>query len=128
ARGLTADLLLVSGGVSMGEKDYVTPALRDAGAEILFDRVAIRPGKPFTAARRGATLVCACPGNPASSYVIFQVFVRAAIRKMAGHPRPERRRVRARLEAAFRQRPGRAGYWQARARVEAGGLVATILP
>ncbi len=128
ARGLTTDLLLVSGGVSMGEKDFVAPALREAGAEILFDRVAIRPGKPFTAARRGGTLVCACPGNPASSYVIFHVFVRAAIRKMAGYPRPERRPVRARLDTAFRQRPGRAGYWQARARVEPGGLVATILP
>lgn len=128
ARGLDADLLIVSGGVSMGEKDFVTPVLRSAGAEILFDRVAIRPGKPFTTARRGRTVVCACPGNPASSYVIFQVFVRAVIRKMAGHPRPARTPLRARLAAPFRQRPGRAGYWQARARLEPDGVTAEILP
>jgi len=127
-RGLDSDLLLVSGGVSMGARDYVTPTLRELGAEVLFDRVAIRPGKPFTAARRGRSVVCACPGNPASSYVIFQVFARAVLRRMAGHRQPGPTLVRGVLAAPARQRPGRAGYWQARAALVDGRLSAEILP
>jgi molybdopterin molybdotransferase len=126
-QGLDADLLLISGGVSMGTRDFVGATLRDLGATILFDRVAIRPGKPFTAARRGRTIVCACPGNPASSYVIFQVFARAVLRRMAGHPQPGPTAVRGVLASAARQRPGRAGYWQARATIEGGRLTVDIL-
>jgi len=104
------------------------PLEQDRGAEILFERVAIRPGKPFTAARRGRCIVCACPGNPASTYVIFQVFARAVLRRMAGHPHPGPAPVRGVLAAAARQRPGRAGYCQARATLVEGRLMAEILP
>jgi len=127
-RGLEADLLLISGGVSMGARDFVGATLRDLGAEILFERVAIRPGKPFTAARRDRSIVCACPGNPASSYVIFQVFARAVLRRMAGHPHPGPSPVRGCLAAPARQKPGRAGYWQAHAALVDGRLTAEILP
>jgi len=127
-RGLEADLLLISGGVSMGARDFVGATLRDLGAGILFERVAIRPGKPFTAARRGRTIVCACPGNPASTYVSFQVFARAVLRRMSGHPHPGPAAVRGFLAAPARQRPGRAGYWQARAALVDGRLTAEILP
>jgi molybdopterin molybdotransferase len=127
-RGLEADLLLLSGGVSMGTRDFVGATLRDLGAAILFDRVSIRPGKPFTAARRGRTIVCACPGNPASSYVIFQVFARAVLRRMAGHPTPGPVTARAVLTGPAGQRAGRTGYWQARATFASGRLTAEILP
>ncbi|HYV20763.1 MAG TPA: gephyrin-like molybdotransferase Glp [Verrucomicrobiae bacterium] len=126
--GLDADALVLSGGVSMGLYDLVGGVLREAGAEILFERVAIRPGKPFTFARRGATLVFGCPGNPVSSYVIFQLFVRPALRRLASHPRPEWEAVPARLAAKVRQRPGREGYAQVRARFKDGRVEADPVP
>jgi len=126
--GLQADALILSGGVSMGLYDLVGGVLRDAGAEVLFERVAIRPGKPFTFARRGATLLFGCPGNPVSSYVIFQVFVRPALRRLASHPRPEWTPIPARLAAPVRQRPGREGFVQVRARWREGRLEADPVP
>ena len=126
--GLDADALVLSGGVSMGLYDLVGRVLREAGAEILFERVAIRPGKPFTFARRGRTLVFGCPGNPVSSYVIFQVFVRPALRRLASHPRPEWTPIAGRLAAPVTQRPGRAGFVQVRARWHGGRLEADPVP
>jgi molybdopterin molybdotransferase len=126
--GLDADALVLSGGVSMGLYDLVGRVLREAGAEILFERVAIRPGKPFTFAHRGGTLVFGCPGNPVSSYVIFQVFVRPALRRLASHPRPEWTPIAARLAAPVTQRPGRAGFVQVRARWHGGRLEADPVP
>jgi molybdopterin molybdotransferase len=128
ASGLDADVLLLSGGVSMGLYDLVGRALQSAGAEILFERVAIRPGKPFTFARRGATLVFGCPGNPVSSYVIFQVFVRPALRRLASHPAPEWRLRPGRLLAPIRQRPGREAYLQVRAAYRDGRLEVDPIP
>ncbi|HEV8198898.1 MAG TPA: gephyrin-like molybdotransferase Glp [Candidatus Polarisedimenticolia bacterium] len=126
--GLDSDALVLSGGVSMGLYDLVGRVLREAGAEILFERVAIRPGKPFTFARRGATLVFGCPGNPVSSYVIFQLFVRPALRRLASHPHPAWDAVAARLAAPVRQRPGREGFAQVRARFKDGRVEADPVP
>jgi molybdopterin molybdotransferase len=128
AAGLESDLLLLSGGVSMGVYDLVGESLRALGVEILFERVAIRPGKPFTFGRRGGALVCGCPGNPVSSYVVFQLFVRAALRKMIGYPDPAMRPVRGVLRDAVRQRPGRTAYLQARASWTDGGYRVEVLP
>lgn len=125
--GLRADLLVLSGGVSMGVYDLVGKVLRSLGAEILFDAVAIKPGKPFTFGRRGAAIIAGCPGNPVSSYVIFQVFLLPALRKMAGHPAPRRKIVRGRLATPLRQRPGRTGFHQARARWDDERLVVEVL-
>ena len=125
--GLRADLLVLSGGVSMGVYDLVGKVLRSLGTEILIEGVAIKPGKPFTFGRRGAAIVAGCPGNPVSSYVIFQVFLLPALRKMAGHPAPRRTPVRGRLATPLRQRQGRTGFYQARARWEAERLVVEVL-
>lgn len=94
-KGLAADVLLVSGGVSMGELDLVAGALADLGAETLFHGVAVQPGKPLLAAlgppgsqappgRR--TLIFGLPGNPASVMACFWLFVRPALRRLAGRP------------------------------------------
>jgi len=78
------DLLVTSGGVSMGVYDFTKTAFRDLGAEIFFERVALRPGKPTVFGRIGKTLIFGLPGNPVSVAVTFNLFVRAALRAMQG--------------------------------------------
>src|SRR6267143_3813123 len=84
-----SDMLITSGGVSMGVYDFTKAALKELGAEIFFERVALRPGKPTVFARLGNTLVFGLPGNPVSVAVTFSLFVRAALRKMQGAKQPE---------------------------------------
>ncbi len=127
-KGLEEDVLVLSGGVSMGSRDLVGETLRSLGVEILFERVAIKPGKPFTAGRRAGTIVLGCPGNPASTYVIFQFFGRAVLRRLMGAPDPAIRTVKGILAGPVRQRTGRAGYYQARATVTDGTLRVEIVP
>lgn len=82
-----ADLLLTTGGVSVGERDLVRETLRGLGADERFWRVAIRPGKPCTCSVRGETVVLGLPGNPASAMVGVALFVLPAIATLAGVPR-----------------------------------------
>jgi molybdenum cofactor synthesis domain-containing protein len=77
-----SDALILSGGVSMGVYDFTKTALRALGAEIFFERVALRPGKPTVFARLGRTLVFGLPGNPVSVSVTFNLFARTALRVM----------------------------------------------
>jgi molybdopterin molybdotransferase len=88
-QGLREDILVLSGGVSMGKYDLVESVLKGMGAEFFFDAVAIRPGKPTVFARCGNTLVFGLPGNPVSTMVTFQLFVIPAIDVLSGtEPRP----------------------------------------
>jgi molybdopterin molybdotransferase len=98
ARG--CDVLLTSGGVSVGDRDHVRHVLRELGLEEVFWRVAASPGKPLLFGTLGSTLVFGVPGNPVSSMVVFENFVRPALRRMQGDPRPDRPRVQAVLEQA----------------------------
>lgn len=123
-RGLTHDVLLVTGGVSAGAYDLVGPALEALGARILFHGVSMRPGKPILAATRGSCAVVALPGNPVSAFTGFAVFVVPMLRKMAGHSRPEGEPIVARLASAVRRKPGRTTYALARIAVDDGVLVA----
>ena len=79
-----ADILVITGGVSVGKYDHTKAALSDLGAEIFFDRVRLRPGKPTVFARLGKTLIFGLPGNPVSAAVTFHLFVRKSILKMQG--------------------------------------------
>ncbi|HEY0084030.1 MAG TPA: gephyrin-like molybdotransferase Glp [Pyrinomonadaceae bacterium] len=83
-RAASADVLVLSGGVSMGVYDFTKTALGALGAEIFFERVSLRPGKPTVFARLGRTLVFGLPGNPVSVSVTFNLFARTAIRAMQG--------------------------------------------
>lgn len=85
-QGLEADVLLLCGGVSMGEYDFVEDVLAELGCEQLFDRVAIQPGKPLVAARHPGGWVFGLPGNPASVMVTFWLFVRPLLRRLQGLP------------------------------------------
>lgn len=83
-RGLQADVVITSGGVSAGRYDYVVDALRRCGVTLLVHGVNIKPGKPLTIGRRGRTLCFALPGNPVSAFVTFAQFVRPAMLKIMG--------------------------------------------
>ncbi len=83
-RGLRKDILILSGGVSMGEFDLVGGVLQDVGVKIFFEKVALRPGKPTVFGKKGDKLVFALPGNPVSTFVTFELFVKPCIKKMMG--------------------------------------------
>jgi molybdopterin molybdotransferase len=114
ARGL--DALVSIGGVSVGTRDLVRATLRHAGAEMGFWRVAMRPGKPFTFGRWGRAAVFGLPGNPASALVTFELFVRPALRALAGLAGTGRAVLPARLAAAQEKPPELQVYLRARAR------------
>ena len=118
SRGLDADVLVTSGGVSVGRHDLVRPVLAELGAEEVFWRVAVKPGKPISFSVRGSTLVFGLPGNPVSALVGFELFVRPAVRALQGEAEPLPRFEPGRLARAVRRSPGRDEL--VRARSEAG--------
>lgn len=89
--GLAADILLISGGVSMGDYDLVPDVLRRLGVKPVFHKVNIKPGKPLFFGLRKRTLVFGIPGNPVSNFLAYLVFIRPAIQKLTGreHFAPE---------------------------------------
>ena len=95
--GLEGDLLVVSGGVSVGPHDHVKPAFAACGVDEVFWRVRIKPGKPLWFGRRGRTLVFGLPGNPLSAIVGAALFIVPALRRLRGErdagPRFERGRL-----------------------------------
>jgi len=115
ARGLEADVLITSGGVSVGPHDLVRAALSELGAEEVFWRVAVKPGKPVVFARRGATLVFGLPGNPVSSLVGFELFVRPALYALQGAAAPGPAYEPGLLAAPLRRGPDRDELVRARA-------------
>ena len=98
---LQADVVLISGGMSVGDKDFAKPLLREMGVEEIFWKIKFKPGKPFFFGRLGKTLVFGLPGNPASSFVLFEEFVRPALRQMMGRRNLEEGMVKAKLDVAI---------------------------
>ncbi|MEO6013808.1 MAG: gephyrin-like molybdotransferase Glp [Devosia sp.] len=82
------DVLITTGGASVGERDYVQDVLRDLGVSLDFWKILMRPGKPLMFGTRGKTLVFGLPGNPISAFVTAAVMVRPALRLMTGHTDP----------------------------------------
>jgi molybdopterin molybdotransferase len=121
--GLQRDLLLLSGGVSAGDWDLVIPALRAEGIELKMHQVLIKPGRPFCFAPR----VFGLPGNPVSSFVIFEVFVRPYLGKMMG-AEVSRPILRARLESDLPHKIERVHYLPARVRSVGSEYVAEMVP
>ena len=111
--GLQRDILIVTGGVSMGEYDLVKDVFKELEIEIFFSKVSIKPGKPSVFARKGNCLVFGLPGNPISSFVTFEIFVRPAIGRISGMKHPELPRMSGELTADMRQSPGRTAYMPA---------------
>ena len=121
-QGLAADVLLLSGGVSAGKFDLVPAVLADLGIECVFHKVSLRPGKPLwfgikeRAERR--VLVFGLPGNPVSSFVCFELFVRPAIAALAGRGFTQPHLLTAKLGHEFDHAGGRAAYLPARLTIE----------
>jgi len=110
AQGLRHDLLLVTGGASVGDLDLVGEVFEELGFQILFSKVSIKPGKPLILAKAENTLIFGMPGNPVSSATVFEVFVRPAIRKMMGFPSYHNPMISALLTQHFFNRSKRENY------------------
>jgi molybdopterin molybdotransferase len=113
-RGLAADLLLLSGGVSAGKYDVVEEVLAEFGAEFYFDRVLIQPGQPLVFGRAGGKYFFGLPGNPSSTMVTFEIFARAALELLAGQEEISLHLPLARLTCEFRHRIGLTRFLPAR--------------
>ena len=113
-QGLEGDVLVVSGGVSVGPHDHVKPAFEACGVEEILWRVRIKPGKPMWFGRRGGTLVFGLPGNPLSSIVCFCVFIEPALRRLQGERDAMPRLVRGRLAAPAEPSDGRTTFLTSR--------------
>ena len=100
-RAFDCDLLVTSAGISVGEHDFVKPVLEALGAELRFWKLRMRPGAPVGFGMLRGIPWVGLPGNPVSTMVTFELFVRPAIRKMGGHPLPFRRSVPVRLAEAI---------------------------
>lgn len=110
SHGLTADILVLSGGVSMGDYDFTKAVFRDLGAEMNFWKLAIRPGQPLAFGKIQGKLAFGLPGNPVSSMVTFEQLVRPAMLKMSGHRSYGRPLVQAVFQEKFSKRTDRRHF------------------
>jgi len=105
-RGLSTDLLLISGGVSAGKYDIVERVLGDEGAEFFFERVLIQPGQPLVFGRAREKYFFGLPGNPASTMVTFELFARAAVELIGGQSQSDLPLLLARLSHDYHHKTG----------------------
>ena len=103
--GLERDVLILTGGVSMGEYDFVKDIFEELGLEIFFTKVRMKPGKPTVFARRQDKLVFGLPGNPVSTFVAYENFVRPALGRLCGFSQPELPRIKGELAARHETEP-----------------------
>jgi molybdopterin molybdotransferase len=122
-RGLDADVLVSTGGVSMGPHDLVRRVASDLGVEEVFWGVAVKPGKPLSFGVRGATLVFGLPGNPVSSLVGALVFIRPALLRRQGVDKVELDYQHGWTASSLVRNPHRDEFVRARRRVEARGVL-----
>jgi molybdopterin molybdotransferase len=124
-RGISEDMIISSGGVSVGDYDYVKEALQDLGVEFLFTKIAIKPGMPTVFGLLHGKPVFGLPGNPVSSMVIFEELVRPALLKMMGKRKLRRPVVEAVLEEDVKRNPKRMHLIRTIVRQEHDGYYAT---
>lgn len=110
SHGLTADILVLSGGVSMGDYDFTKTVFHELGAEMNFWKLAIRPGQPLAFGKIQGKLAFGLPGNPVSSMVTFEQLVRPAMLKMSGHLTYGRPVLQAVFQEKFSKRTDRRHF------------------
>ncbi len=125
AEGLTAEVLITSAGVSAGDRDLVREVLADLGVEQKFWKINIKPGRPTAFGVKDKSLVFSLPGNPVSTMVTFEMFVRPALRKLQGITPAIRPFVKATLVESVSKRPERVMFLRVQVRTEQGRLVAS---
>ena len=119
--GLDADVIVPLGGASVGERDVLRPVLQGFGAQILFERIAVQPGKPCWHARfPDGRLVLGLPGNPASAFVCAHLLLKPLMLALLGRAEPEKL-VAAALTRVMPQGADREVYWRARLRADDAG-------
>jgi molybdopterin molybdotransferase len=123
--GLKADVLITSAGVSAGDRDLVRDVLAELGAEQLFWKVDMKPGGPTAVSMHGPVPVFSLPGNPVSTMITFEFFVRPALLRMMGHSRVVRPFVKAILLEEARKKPGKVNFLRVQATERDGRLVAS---
>lgn len=123
--GLQADMLITTGGVSVGDRDFVKESIQGLGGKLLFWKVNMKPGKPVAFAMLEDTPVFALPGNPVAAMVAFEMFVRPAMLKLMGHSRIYRPVVRAALAEQMKNRGDRPHLVRVRVSLERGIYRAT---
>lgn len=126
--GLASDLLLLSGGVSMGKYDLVEQVLTEFGAEFLFTGVKIQPGKPLVFGRMRDRYFFGLPGNPVSTMVTFELFARAVVDALSGASPAELPFVHARLATEVRTRTGLTRFLPASVSHIAHGSTVALVP
>jgi molybdopterin molybdotransferase len=126
--GLQEDLLVLSGGVSMGKYDLVEDVLRSLGSTFYFDAVAIRPGKPAVFAMCNEKPVFGLPGNPISTMVTFELFVVPAIDLLSGAPARPLAFLKATLSEAMKEKPGMTHFLPARVQFDSSEAHVKPLP
>jgi molybdopterin molybdotransferase len=124
-QGLQYDVLLVSGGTSVGVHDFVRPTLEQLGVQMHYWRVQMRPGHPAAFGTTASSKVFCLPGNPVASMVSFEQVVAPALRNMMGHARLYRRTVQARLTQSLKHRPGNLEFVRVVLSRDADGYLAT---
>lgn len=125
SEGLKADVLITSAGVSAGDRDLVREILAELGVEEMFWKIGIKPGGPTAFSLKGGIPVFSLPGNPVSTMITFEEFVRPALLKMMGHTKVLRRTVRGYLQDEVRKKPGKLNFLRVRVTIEDGRYLAS---
>ncbi|MDD5224043.1 MAG: molybdopterin molybdotransferase MoeA [bacterium] len=114
SRGLQADIIVTSAGVSVGDYDFVKDVYRELGVKIIFQRLKTRPGQPLVFGRIGRKSVFGLPGNPVSSMICFEEFIRPLVRQMTGHRNIFRPEIPVRAGEALEKNPRQTHFLRCR--------------
>jgi len=109
-QGLKSDILLISGGVSMGDYDLVPHVLKKLGVRKIFHKVNIKPGKPLFFGKYKGTIIFGIPGNPVSNFLTYLLFIRPALRKMMGYEEAAPLFREGIVDRGFRSKAGRRHF------------------
>jgi molybdopterin molybdotransferase len=122
-RDVEADVVVTTGGASVGDHDHAQASLLELGVTLVFHTVAIRPGKPVLFGAGSGRLFFGLPGNPAAATLGFELFVRLALRLLSGDPKPARTQARARLRGTLARVPRLTSFPRGRAAFEGAQLM-----
>jgi molybdopterin molybdotransferase len=122
----SSDILIITGGVSVGKYDHTKAVLAELRAQIFFEKLSLKPGKPLVFARLGRSMVFGLPGNPVSAAVTFQLFVRTAILLMQGAADPKLRRGKAVAAADVKANRQRDTYLPSRLETDEKGRLSAL--